>query len=293
MPLVRIPYKKTKSPKKTVKAYRKKVMPTTSKKVINKMIDKKIAQNVENKVVGPAVKSDTAMRVQANNASAATLSHYIFAPAGTSTQLLNMVQGYNQSERIGNQIKLKRWIIKGTLCYEPKFSISGNPVFSQGTGYVDLYFGRRMDMSPVPADLANLYENGATVSTPSSQVLERTYRINKDIYKIYWHRRYKIGQSIDDTSGIIAGTNNNDYKLSRDFGFDICKMVCKNRVIKYTDEDATSNSDVPQDQLLKSLTLFATFTQTGANLTANPTGTDSHNSPCTIYASSYAEYEDA
>jgi hypothetical protein len=291
MPLVRIPYKKTKSSKKTVKAYRKKVMPTTSKKVINKMIDKKISQNVENKVVGPCVLSGPVMSAKENSGSPLTLLHYYFAPASQISALLNIAQGTNQSQRIGNQIKLKRWIIKGTVCYEPKFSLSGNPVFNQATGYVDLYFGRMIDMKmPITSfqGLPNLYENGATTSTPSAQVLERTYRINKDYYKIYWHRRYKIGQSFDGTT---TGTNNNDYKLSRDFGFDICKMVCKNKIIKYID-DSGSPPNEPQDTLVQSLTLFATFTQTGSNLQLG-TGTDTHPCPATIYASSYVEYEDA
>jgi hypothetical protein len=117
--------------------------------------------------------------------------------------------------------------------------------------------------------------------------------LNKDYYKVYYHRRFKMGAASDrKTYDNDAAENqhaaNNDFKLSQTFGFDVCKYILKNKHLKYNDYSETTSIFPPDNGDVLNLTLWATYTpQTGQS-----TGASSktlYNIDCLTYA----EYEDA
>lgn len=128
---------------------------------------------------------------------------------------------------------------------------------------------------------------------------ETLYNVNHDLYKIYYRRRFKVGAGSGfsgsgstltyDPSPTTAGANG--FGLTKSFGFDVTKYVCKNRVITY-DEIVTQ----PQDADVENLCLWAVFHPSAGDLAAiNPqNGTSTINKTFyQINAMSYAEYEDA
>lgn len=269
------------------KKYSNKVKTSTKKTlnpVLKRAIKAEISKNIENKMTISATGSGSILTISATTTTPPVYSYAVYSPF-TDGNILNMTQGVANNQRIGNVIKIKRWVVKGTVYFDPNAitTVFPNQAFGQSQGYVDLYFGRRLDMSQTVADtLDNFYQDGATAVTPQGLIVERLFSVNKDQYKIYWHRRFKIG----DTG--TATYSNNDYKLNQEFGFDVCKYVCKNKIVKYDD-----NNPVPSDALIQSLSLWGTFTQPNKDISALSDENYTAYSPVRLQVTSYIEYEDA
>jgi len=217
-------------------------------------------------------------------------------------RLFNLPVGASEGNRIGNTIKLKRWIIKGLI--QPKFNagsgspLNGRTLVNSYVGYVDIYFGKYLKNSGVvsPA-LTGLYQNGAQQSTPSCKSTDMLNPLNKDAYKVYYHRRFKMGSASDSqtyasTDPSTTHPGNNDFKVSQTFGFDVCKYILKDKNLKFNDGGITSPYEPPQNIDVANLTVWATFTPLAGQTSVDGGGTTGYNF-WYIDALSYAEYEDA
>lgn len=292
-------FRKRATPKKSPRAtprkytprrnYRKK-MPMVS---FAKRVQKVIAQNVENKYTPTLTLANPVAIVTQGTPD--VYAFYTWTPGAdqSGSRLFNITPGTLQQERIGNTIKLKRWIIKGII--EP-VTDSAEQMLGGMTGFVDIYFGRyTTNTAPVLNSLVNLYQNGNTTTTPSCTSTDQLQPLNKDNYKVYYHRRFKMGAQFDltgsSTPGLVAPANN-DFKLSQTFGFDVCKYICKDRHLKYPDPGTPPPSYYPpNDADIQNLTLWATFSPWTKQSLPQSTGTFK-----TLYhinALTYAEYEDA
>lgn len=261
-------------------------------KAIKTYVKKETAKNIENKVTGTVGGSQSVLTVvntQEGQNITSQLGYYLFNPS--TSGLFSMQQGTAQNQRVGNTIKVKRWVIKGSVYYDAFFPPAGNECFAQNQGYVDVYFGRPKNMNnTIQPQLVGLYQDGAQTITPQCELIERLYSINKDQYKIYWHKRFKIGSAGYNDGTVNSNMVNNDYKLNKEFGFDVCKLCFKNKVLRYDD-----NTTDPSDALVDSLYLWATFTMPNQDAQNIDPATDAGTfySPVKIACQSYAEYEDA
>lgn len=290
MPFFRKRATPRKSPRATPRKYTprrnyRKKMPMVS---FQKRVQKIISSNVENKF------TDT---INYNHAIAKTdsSSQYTFfkwTPGSnvTGSRLFNLDIGARQNSRIGNTIKLKRWIIKGLI--QPV--VSGTIMTNSYVGYVDVYFGKLMaNTSSPPNTLINLYQNGSTATAPTCISKDILNPLNKDFYKVYYHRRFKMGAASDSvtytaTTPSTTHAANNDFKLSQTFGFDVCRFILKNKHLKYNDFSTTTTPYPPDNADVLNLTLWATFTPQSGQATG--AGAE------TLYkldVVTYAEYEDA
>ena len=282
-------YKKSKSPRSTPRKNDSKKKPSMVQRV-----QRLISKNIENKFT--LTKTYTAPVGNVINSGTPNIYYYNFftwAPGAqanaTTEQLFNIVEGTAQNQRVGNSIKLKRWIIKGMVAP----NIFGQLAPYTALGYVDVYFGRlRSKGSPVDQFLTAFYQNGSTSITPSMTHTDTLNPINKDLYKIYYHKRFKTGSAGVFQQTLLPEPSepvNNDYKLTHTFGFDVCKFICKDRKITFLDAAAT-----PQDIDLATLTLFATFTPfTGQAYNNITQPNDSLPTYMNMSCTSYAEFEDA
>lgn len=268
------------------KNYRKK-MPMVS---FAKRVQKIIAQNVENKYTHTITQANPVAGVQ--QGSPDQYYFYVWAPGAdmSGSRMFNLPCGVLQNERIGNTIKLKRWIIKGII--EPVTDES-EQMLGGMTGFVDIYFGRYTNnIHSVTNDLGGLYQDGGTTKTPTCTSTDQLQCLNKDNYKVYYHRRFKMGAQFEQGTGRLQSPANNDFSLSRTFGFDVCKYVCKDRHLKYPDASGTApNYTPPNDADMQNLTLWATFSPWTKQ--ALPQATGFFKTLYHINAISYAEYEDA
>jgi len=270
-----------------------------------------IASNIENKITTTLLsKGPVSTLTNSTGVIPQVYQLFTFSPAS----IFNLAQGTGMATRIGNKIKLKRWVIKGLIQPNATFNQTAAPVPTISStsgiagnsfaGYVDIYFGRyNNNIAPVTssAGMTNFYQNGAVDVTPLGQSQEQLYNVNKDLYHIYYHKRFKVGTGQGfsgsgpslayDAQPTVPGANG--FGLTKSFGFDVCKFICKNRVIKY-DELVTT----PQDSDIENLTLWAIFHPAAGDVSGTAAGA----SPPTVTTNvtfydmnvmSYAEYEDA
>lgn len=291
MPFFRKRATPRKSPRATPRKYTprrnyRKKMPMVS---FQKRVQKIISSNVENKFTETLSYNDAVARTD----STSTYKFFKWTPGAdaTGSRLFNLQQYNTAGTRIGNTIKLKRWIIKGLI--QPVVS-TATTMTNSYVGYVDVYFGKLMANTTPPSNLlTNFYQNGATAITPSCTSKDMLNPINKDKYKVYYHRRFKMGASSDAKTYDTTGNpeyhpGNNDFKLSQTFGFDVCKFILKNKHLKYNDSANTTPFEPPDNADVLNLTLWATFTPQTGQATGATT-----KSLYNLDVVTYAEYEDA
>ena len=214
----------------------------------------------------------------------------------TATNFFNLSQGVGQGDRIGNTIKLKRWVIKGLINpslgrppVDPAAANVFNPFTYQGTATVMLIKYR--NGIAIPTNIPKLWQDGNIAIDPVGTQIDKLQPVNKDLYKVYWRKTFKLGCSNTATNSQATATNwplfaNNDYKVSATFGLDVCQYVGRNAKITY--EDAQTTACMPSS--LENLSLVCLWSPLTQNMYADP------DAPYTWYSvalTSYFEYEDA
>lgn len=266
---------------------KKAVRPPPAKKstmTFAKRVNEIIARNVENKY------TDTkSIMLDVCTKTTVLTTWATWVPGSAATGTFIIPQGSAVNQRIGNGIKLKRWIVKG-LIQPTTRDVNASPAIimpNTYTGYVDIYFGRLMNnLTPVPNTLDKMYQSGATDITPTGAFNEQLFNLNKDLYKVHYHKRFKLGGA---TSNATVFTNGqaNDFNLTRSFGFDITKFILKNKHLKF-DELSTQ----PQQPEMSTLTFWAVFHSSTGTFVGNSSITPQY-SYYQIQLMTYAEYEDA
>lgn len=308
------PRKSPRTPRATPRRNYRKKMPMVS---FAKKVNQIIARNVENKYSDTILYKAPVMTNVTDTDSGGSVTFnsmyfYTWAPGNNTNGMTTISQGSAVNQRNGNKIKIKRWIIKGIIQPNDAFDNAPTPpatplgtgrLINTLTGYVDIYFGKlTLNTTFVPNTLQSFLQSGATDITPSGNVQEQLYNINRDLYKIYYHKRFKMGA----TSGTLLGGNigqstpllgpslaqSNDFDLTRSFGFDVTKYVLKNHSLKY-DEIST----IAMSADMENLTLFAVFhPAVGSVSPTTPTVANASQNSKSFYeinAMSYFEYEDA
>jgi len=278
--------------KSAVKSPRaKKVMSARrTKPTLVQRVQRIISQNVENKFTDSITQVRPIMTVTEEPGEPNYFQYYTWAPGGNAVgaQMFDLTQGTAQNQRVGNTIKLKRWVIKGLI--QPNIDGLAAPLTATENsyiGYVDVFFGRLLNNNTaIDGQLIDLYQAGNGAITPNATAGTILYPINKDKYKIYWRKRFKMGNSFSVGFPAAPQTTNNDFSLARTFGFDVTKYILKNKHIKYEDGDTT-----PNDDMIENLTVFATFYPVVGNVPVNDLGRAE--SFYALNVQSYAEYEDA
>jgi len=278
------------------------VKPTTKKsytprrKIYNKKPKVSFAQKV-NQIISKNVENKRTLSYPSqdyvcNTTNTGVLNWYLLN--NWNVKLFTISQGTTVQSRIGNQIKLKRWIVRGQIApYQAYLDATSTTLLpSSITGTIDVYFGRLLNNNEISNTLTALYENGSSSQDPAGTQAQIFKTINKDEYKIYWRKSFKMSPANTITTpGTIPSGGvslvNNDFSLVKTFGFDVCKYICKNTVIKYNDTDNDPNND-----MIRRLALFATFTPAVGDLEKGALYAN-RNSFYKINLQSYAEYEDA
>jgi len=274
-------------PKKTIEKKRKwgrKKMPVVAISKLREMVKKEVSSNIENKNTGTYTHNLPIVSSTSIGYKWFTLNSFHTTAFG-GCGIFNITRGTQDNHRIGNLIKLKRWVIRGHIRPEANgISFSENYYLNNSyQGYVNIYFGKRLDGHPVDQTLPLFLQNGSGSNTPDGTQGQIFHTVNKDQYKVYYHKKFKMGsQNRLETSTQVVP--NNDFNLTRTFGFDVCKYICKNMKIKWNDQD-----DVPVQNIINDLCLWATWTPAIGNLGTN-VGVNSYYS---IMATTYAEFEDA
>jgi len=254
-----------------------------NEKNIVRIVKSVVAKNVENKMTTVA----QAVAPVCSISSLGVINWYNLRD--WHTNVWRLFQGAGQSQRIGNKIKMKRWIIKGQI--QPNFpgiafteSLFLNRSYQ---GYLTLFFGRRKDIGNIDGSLFQLLDNGSSALAPAGTSTEMLLPINTDVYKVYWKKTFKMGAAYGPNASVQQSPNN-EFNLTRTFGFDVCKYILKNRILCYNDTDQTTS-----DRDLQRLAVWAIWRPAIGSLSNPNIGVGLTNSFYDINLTSYGEYEDA
>jgi len=261
------------------KAKAKRPPPMKPKTTFAQRVNQIIAGNVENKKTVTYNNSLAVCRIDQ------TTTPEWYLQKDWNVKLFTISQGVSVQQRIGNQLKLKRWVIKGQIApttNNQTITCLNNTL----CGHVDVYFGRLLNNEEISNTLTNFLDSGSSSTNPTGKQDQIFRPVNKDEYKIYWHKRFKMSPSQNQITP--AGNNsvlsNNGFSLIRTFGFDVCQYICKNAIIKYNDSDNDPNND-----MIRRLALWATWTPAIGDMGTNGVNNHFYN----INLCAYAEYEDA
>lgn len=225
-----MPWAKRSTKKPIKKVYKKKTYKrkATVSATVKKYIKRTIARTEEMKYATP----DSALN--GNIIAAAAAGATVYYPISLSVPFSNITQGVTESGRIGNEIRLKKWIVKG---YFTPVTGEVNAICEEQI-IISHFIGYRRDYQPITNTLirADLFNTGTTYTGASATFIDSLYDINKDNYVILWRRTYKMG-----TSTNAANLANNDYKLTQHFKVDLCRHGFKDRSVKYNDTVVTTS----------------------------------------------------
>ena len=286
---VRVPYNKiNKYASKAKKTIFKKKNIGLGKKSIIKLCQSLITKNIENKTT---ISAQALGSVCVGNIGV-SFNPTWYVVKDWQSNVWNMAQGTGQGQRVGNKIKVKRWILKGQIMpHESGQTYDEESAYLSKSyqGYLTIYFGRRTDGGSVDGPITQFLQSGNTAINPLGSTTEMMLSVNKDLYKVYWRKTFKMGQAWGSnvSSNIQNQTANNDFALTRTFGFDVCKYILKNRILKFNDTTTSST-----DRDLSRLAIWAVWRPAIGSL-ANPNPLLSCRSFYDINLTSYGEYEDA
>lgn len=205
-----------------IKPQRKKLnVPTKLKKYIKMMI----AQNIETKEATP---------VYASNVD--VLPYGVATTHSFTTLNLNQIwqgiaQGTGNGQRIGDEIKVRKLTFKGFINWDSsKIDVVG---YRHIPVYVKMFVFRRQDSLDNPATYAGpaglgenqLLMNGPTAIAPSNDLVDFNKPFNRDTYRIFKTKTFKLGPAAVGDTPNTSGQWNNDFKFSQRFSIDLSKHV--------------------------------------------------------------------
>lgn len=206
---------------------------------VKSYVKKAIAKNVENKTkVFHAENEPIPGSANGANVNAAIL------PVAAAAGYLDIAQGTGNGSRVGNRIKVKKLVFKGTLM-PFRYDASVNPIPQPVRVKVWFYYDKTEPNSiPIPGTTNDFFEDNNSVATFSNNVVDLWRPVNQDKYRLLKTWEWKLGNQRYDSNGTsFAGSQyytNNDFKMNADFSFDLTKLVPG--IVTYQDNNANPTS---------------------------------------------------
>lgn len=202
---------------------------------LKKMIRREISRNIESKTVQHYDYDQRLYGV--NNVSFQTDNIF---PLGPDPGSLIVTQGVTQSQRIGNVVKTKKLMFKGTfvpLPYDGTFNPQPQPV--QLTMWI-FYDKTNPVAVPTPTASNDFFQNGAASKGFQNDLTDNWSPVNTDRYRVLLRRNFKLGFAQFAGSGAsVTNQNfaNNDFKLNCNFSINLTKYYPK--MVKFNDGTTT------------------------------------------------------
>lgn len=224
--------------RKTVKRTYKRKSYAPKRKVtpLKRMIRKEIARNVENKTIQQYNYNKLLNTAQDGSTF---LTNNIF-PVGPDPTSLVINQGAAQANRIGNQIKTKKFVFKGTLVPLPADQFTNatiRPVQVKMWIFYD-----KSNPTAVPSPLTDFFQNGNSSKGFQGDLVDMWSPVNTDKYRVVATKTFKLGFANYSNDGQTTNQYfaNNDFKYNANFQFDLSKHYPQ--TVKFNDGTATPTS---------------------------------------------------
>jgi len=213
--------KKTYRRKASKRTYKRKSYSNKVAKPLKMAIRREIARNVENKQA-QYYNYETRLYIPGN----ANFTNDNIFPVGVDPGSLVISQGTGQGQRIGNEIKTKRLMFKGTISPLPHNStFNTNPQPCQLKMYI---FYQKDIPTAVPNPIAGpgFFQNGSVAKGFQNDLVDMWSPVNTDVYRVLATKTFKIGFANNAGTGASQPFQefaNNDFKLNANFSFDLTK----------------------------------------------------------------------
>lgn len=195
---------------------------------LKKMIRREISRQAENKTIQTAI----ANRFLYTHDDVLWTGNNVF-PLGPDPTSLVINQGTGQGERVGNVIRTKSLMFKGTLVPRPQDSQNTTPAPVQVKMWI---FYDRQQPATVPDVRPNWFQSGNTVRGFANNLTDMWAPINTDRYRILTSRTFKLGPASNTGTGGVAAYQffaNNDFKYNCNFNINLTKYYPK--TVKFQD----------------------------------------------------------
>jgi len=152
-------------------------------------------------------------------------------------------QGTGQGQRIGNQIKVKKGILKVIWQANP-YDLSTNPTPAPFQVRM-LLFKDKLDAQAQPTNISTeLFQSSSTSIGPLNDLVDMLLPINKDRYHVYYDRVVKVGPQFYTGTGSapnFGNGSNNDFQLNPQVEVDFTKFLPSK--IQFDDTSSNPTSD--------------------------------------------------
>jgi len=167
-------------------------------------------------------------------------------PLSPYSGYVNPTQGVGQGQRVGNKVRTKRCILSGVITSSGYNAVS-NAFPTPQDVVIWIFTTKQSNSITTSLSSANFFQNGSTTSNLQGNLVDLILPINQDSFILRGRKVFKQGYASYVGSGNIPNSgnfNNNDYKLSNIFKWDITDMLPT--VIDWNDGSAFPNSYLVQ-----------------------------------------------
>lgn len=228
--------KARKGSKRTYK--RKSYAPKRKMASIKKVVQREIARNVEDKV--SQYYDNAAGLVAVTDATFGAVNIFPLGPNTAFAPIIN--QGTAQSSRIGNRIKTKKLVVKGSI-YPLPYNVTTNPAPQPVLLKCWIMYDKTNPTAePDPKGNADFFQLGGSTKSFANNLTDMWAPVNTDRYRVLTTRTYKLGYSdYSATPGTAVYINqqnfrNNDFPVSVNFSIDCTKYYPKD--VRFNDNNA-------------------------------------------------------
>jgi len=163
------------------------------------------------------------------------------APILPYSGFLNCAQGTGQHQRIGNKIRVHQLRMKGVVRMSG-YNATVNP--TPAPHMVQLWILQdKSNPDALPVALPEFFASNAADTAPSGGLLDYSYDVNEDRWRVAYQRTFKVGFADASGTGTSAANQsytNNDFQLVIPYDIDLTK--CVSPVLSFDDTDNTCNS---------------------------------------------------
>jgi len=220
--------------KKPKKAMPKRRVAKPSTKTIKSIVKKEIARNVENKQTSCYLNAVGMTNIGNNTVWSNAGSGLI--PISPYTSFVNVTQGTAQGQRIGNEIKTVKSVIKMVMiprAYDG--AVNPQPVPLD----VQIIFFKVKGQDAGYPDLTGFWQNGNSQTNLTGTLNDLIQVVNTDKFIYLGQKIVKLGTASYTGNGTSIPDQyfaNNDYKFNQILKFDVTKYLNKN--YRFNDNDA-------------------------------------------------------
>lgn len=162
-------------------------------------------------------------------------------PLSPYTSYLPILQGSGQGTRNGNQIKIKKAVIRGII-YPMVYDSSVNPQPLPSRVIFWLLYDKEND-NVLPTVDSTFLQLGNTTQALQNSLSDCFSPVNTDRWRILKRYVYKLGAAENTGSGSVPSFQNfanNDFSYNIDFKIDYTKHLVK--TVKFNDNTATPST---------------------------------------------------